>query len=173
MNNLLKIAAFSLAVIAVYTLFSVKYVPDMKPEAPPKDEAIDLSSMGLEGFTALGEKVYNGKGACTLCHNPVGGRAPLIEDIAAVAAERLKDPKYKGAAKDTEGYIRESMINPSAYVVAGFGAAGTDDTVSPMPDVTSGAIGLSELEVNAVIAYLQKKAGVEPTAMKAPAEAKE
>ncbi len=79
------------------------------------------------------------------------------------AADRLKDPRYKGKAKDIAGYIDESMRTPSAYVVSGFGVTGTNDTVSPMPDVTTGAIGLKEVEVKAVIAYLEQLGGAEIT----------
>ena len=55
------------------------------------------------------------------------------------------------------------MVDPSAYVVAGFGKAGSNDSESPMPNVTAGGIGLSEAEVAAVIAYLQDLAGAEIT----------
>jgi cytochrome c oxidase subunit 2 len=55
------------------------------------------------------------------------------------------------------------MLKPSVYVVAGFGKAGTNDTESPMPDVTGGGIDLSEAEISAVIAYLQDLGGAEVT----------
>jgi mono/diheme cytochrome c family protein len=120
--------------------------------------------MTMEGFIALGEEVFKGKGACTLCHDPLGVRAPVLDRMVVVASERLKDPGYRGGAEDAEGYIYESMVKPSAYVVAGYGVKGTGDSVSPMPDVSKGAIGLSEAEMRAVIAYLQYVAGVEVTA---------
>jgi len=47
--------------------------------------------------------------------------------------------------------------------VPGFGLAGTNDTVSPMPAVQASAIGLSEIEIKAVVAYLQHLSGVEVT----------
>jgi hypothetical protein len=52
-----------------------------------------------------------------------------------------------------EDYIRESMMCPSCYVVKGYGKAG--DTVSPMPVISKPPISLNNIEVNAVIAYLQ------------------
>ena len=52
-----------------------------------------------------------------------------------------------------EDYIRESVMCPSCYVVKGFGKAG--DKVSPMPVIVKPPISLSQVEVNAVIAYLQ------------------
>ena len=60
------------------------------------------------------------------------------------------------------------MIDPSAYVVAGFGKKGTNDTVSPMPDVSKGSVGFSDAEIKAVIAYLQDLGGLEVT-VKIPA----
>ncbi|MBI1913098.1 MAG: c-type cytochrome [Deltaproteobacteria bacterium] len=168
MSNFVKVTIFSLFVIGVYTLFSVKYVPPIKPEEPPKEEAFDEGSMTVDEFVSLGEVVYNGKGACTLCHTPVGGRAPLLDNIATVASERIKGAGYKGSAKTAEEYIRESMVSPSAYVAAGFGVTGTNDKESPMPDVRTGSIGLNETEIKAVIAYLQRLGGAEVTVVTPP-----
>jgi len=33
------------------------------------------------------------------------------------APQRIKDPNYKGKATNTKEYVRESILNPSAYVV--------------------------------------------------------
>ena len=73
---------------------------------------------------------------------------------------RLADPNYKGEATDLASYLHESMVDPSAYVVPGFGKAGAK---SPMPSVSGGSIGFSEAETLAVIAYLQDAGGVEVT----------
>ncbi len=165
-KRFLKVAAFSVAIIAAYSLFSSLYVPPMKPEEPPSLEAVDIAS-GVEGFVALGEKIFKGKGACSLCHN-AAGRAPLLDDISEAANSRISSPDYHGTARTAEEYIRESLVSPSAYVVPGYGAAG-DELTSPMPDVTTGAIGLSRQEVDSVIAYLQRLSGIEVTV--APEEA--
>ncbi len=127
-------------------------------ELPPAEKATTI-----EQYIAIGERIFNGKGTCTLCHNPVSGRAPLLDKVGAIAEERLKDPRYKGKAKTGEEYIHESMVDPSAYVVAGFGKPGTNDTVSRMLNVSKGAIGLSDAEMGAIIAYLQQIAGVKIT----------
>lgn len=55
------------------------------------------------------------------------------------------------------------MVSPSAYVVPGFGVTGSNDKVSPMPDVRAGEIGLSEVEIDSVIAYFQSAGGFEVT----------
>jgi cytochrome c551/c552 len=163
MKTFTRVIIFSLLVIGVYALFATQYIPPITPAPPPQEEAIDLGAMTMPQFVALGEKVFNGKGTCTLCHNPVVKRAPMLDVAASVALERLKDPRYKGKAKDAAGYLDESMRDTSAFVVSGYGVSGTNDTVSPMPDVTTGAIGLKEVEVKAVIAYLQQLAGAEIT----------
>ncbi|MBI2412558.1 MAG: c-type cytochrome [Deltaproteobacteria bacterium] len=131
----------------------------MKPEEPPSLEAVH--AVGVEGLISLGEKVFKGKGACALCHN-AAGRAPLLDNIMEAANTRIASIDYHGSAKTAEEYIRESLASPSAYVVPGYGMAG-DELTSPMPDVTTGAIGLSAQEVDSVIAYLQRLSGVDVT----------
>ncbi|MFQ5993431.1 MAG: c-type cytochrome [Nitrospiraceae bacterium] len=163
MKNFLKVVIFSLLVIGFFAGFSNFGIPQIEPAPPPKEEKFDLGAMTMEQFVALGEKVFNGKGTCTLCHNPVGGRAPMLNHAATVAAERLADARYQGEAKNAEEYLYESMVKPSAYVVVGFGKAGTGDTESPMPDTSTGSIRLSEAEIKAVIAYLQDLSGVDVT----------
>ena len=163
MSDFLKVVAFSLLVIAFFAGFSNFGVPQIEPAPPPKEEKLELGQMTMDQFVALGKKLFEGKGTCTLCHNPVGGRAPALERAGAVAAERLKEARYKGSAKTVEEYLYESLVTPSAYVVAGFGKAGTNDTESPMPDASGGSVRLSGAELRAVVAYLQDLSGVEVT----------
>ncbi len=164
MRSFAVMVAFGLLTIAFFAGFSNFGIPKIEPSPPPPEaERVDLGAMSIDELVAFGGRLFEGKGTCTLCHNPVGGRAPLLDDIARVAEERLADPGYGGEANDLESYLRESMVDPSAFVVAGFGKAGTDDTVSPMPNVLTGSIGLSEAETTAVIAYLQARGGAEVT----------
>lgn len=162
MTNFLKVSIFSILMVGAFWGYSNFGIPQIKPAPPPVEEKLDLGAMTMDQFIALGDKIYNGKGTCTLCHNSMG-RAPMLDKIGAAAQEHMKDPKYKGSSKTVEEYIREALVKPSAYVVAGFGKAGTNDTESPMPDVTGGGIGLNEAELAAVIAYLQDLSGVEVT----------
>ncbi len=172
MRIFLNVVVFSLLIIGFFAGYSRFGIPQIEPAPPPVAEKLDLGAMTMEEFIALGERIYNGKGTCTLCHTAVGGRAPLLDGAAIVAAERLAEETYKGEASDVAGYLYESMTNPSAYVVAGFGKAGSNDTVSPMPNMLSGSIGLSEAELTAVVAYLQDLGGTEVT-VEIPAEAVE
>jgi nitric oxide reductase subunit C len=171
--ELLKILSSSLVLIAGFVGFATFGIPLVIPELPPVEEKI-TGAMTKDQYIAMGSKIFLGKGTCTLCHSPVGGRAPLLDTVGARAAERIKDPRYKGKAKTSEEYIHESMLEPSTYVVAGFGKPGTNDTVSPMPQIDKGAIGLNPVEIGAVISYLQSIAGVDvtvalPTGEAAPA----
>lgn len=161
MTNFLKVSGFSLLMIGAFSAYSNFGIPQIQPEPPPAEEKLELGAMTMEQFIALGGRIYNGKGTCTLCHNAMG-RAPQLDKIGSVAAETLKSPGYRGAAKTIEEYLRESLVKPSAFVPAGFGKAGSDDE-SPMPDVSAGGIGLSEAEIAAVIAYLQESSGAEVT----------
>ena len=145
----LKIAAFSIFAVLCYAVFVEVFVPPVKTVARPIPEAAG-------DIVSLGEGLYNGRGACALCHESIGGRAPSLSAIIRIAEDRIKDPSYKGGAKDVEEYIMESMVNPSAYVATGFGIEGS----SPMPDVTKGAIGLNETELKAITAYLLKRGGL-------------
>jgi len=166
-----KVLGFSVGLTLVFTLVA-NLLPQVEGEAPV-EETIDLGSLTPESFAALGENLFNGKGTCTLCHKPAPlGRAPDIkgEDLVAISAERMADERYQGAAQDAEGYIRESMLDPGAYVVKGWGVAGSDDTVSPMPKVDAAPIELADVEVNAIIAYLESKDGNDIT-VELPTEA--
>jgi mono/diheme cytochrome c family protein len=162
MTNFFKVSIFSILMVGAFWGYSNFGIPTIVPAPPPVEEKLDLSAMTMDQFIALGDKIYNGKGTCTLCHNSMG-RAPMLDTIGAKAEEHMKSPGYKGAAKTVEEYIHEALVKPSAFVVAGFGKAGTNDTESPMPDVSGGGIGLSEAEIAAVIAYLQDLSGAELT----------
>lgn len=162
MRQFLFVVIFSLLMIGFFAGYSNFGIPQIEPAPPPTDEKIDLGAMDMDQFIALGTRLYSGKGTCTLCHNELG-RAPMLETIGEVAAARLKDPRYEGEAEDAEAYILESLIEPSAFVVEGFGKKGSNDSESPMPNVAAGSIGLSEAEIAAVIAYLQDSSGAEVT----------
>ena len=159
-NVLLKVLLFSVFLTLLFTGVA-NLLPQVEGEAPV-DQEIDLGALTPESFAALGETLFMGKGTCTLCHKPQPlGRAPDIkgENMVGLAEIALKDERYKGDAKTPEEYIRESMIAPNKFVVKSWGVAGSNDSVSPMPRVDAAPIELSAVEVDAIIAYLQKKDG--------------
>lgn len=70
--------------------------------------------------------------------------------LAARAAEIVQRPDYTGSATTPEGYIREAILEPSAYIVPGpnYGARG----VSLMPADYDER--LTDDQVEALVAYL-------------------
>jgi mono/diheme cytochrome c family protein len=158
MTVLFKTLGFSLALILIFT--AVTYVlPQMKGEAPV-EKALDVGALTMDSFISLGEELYRGKGTCTLCHNQLGRAPDLLQlNVEKVALERLADSRYQGSAKEAEAYLRESMVNPNRYVVAGFGKKGSNDTESPMPAIDKPPAQLSAVEIDAIIAFLQYKDG--------------
>ena len=115
----LRVMVFSILVLLVFTGFA-NILPQVQSD-PPAEEVVETGSLDMAGLVAYGEKLFSGKGTCTLCHNSMGRAPDLLElDLAATFADRLGDTGGEGAAA-VEDYLRESLLEPSAYVVAGFG----------------------------------------------------
>lgn len=103
---------------------------------------------------AIGEHLFRtAVPVCTACHSLQPGvelAGPSMAGMATRAAETLASPDYAGSATDVEGYIRESIVAPSAHLVPGamFSAEG----VSFMPNTYAEA--LSEEQVEQLVAFL-------------------
>ena len=86
-------------------------------EAPDEDEDRPVFVTGNEDIQAM----INTLG-CPLCHTipgvegAMGELGPKLHEKIN-APNRIKDPNYKGKATNTKEYVRESILNPSAYVV--------------------------------------------------------
>jgi len=77
-----------------------------------------------KGDAVNGEKVFNTQ-ACNACHSLKEGEkivGPSLYHVGQTAANRIKDSGYRGKAKTTEEYLRESMVDPNAYIVPGYAA---------------------------------------------------
>lgn len=160
MPTIVKVLGFSISLTLVFTLVA-NLMPQVEGQAPV-DKEVDLSALTMESFIELGNELFAGnKGNCTLCHNNMG-RAPdiLALDMVAMATQRMADERYQGKSKTVVGYLRESIIDPGIYVVKGFGKKGTHDAESPMPGFEK---KLSNVEIDAIIAYLQSKDGGDVT----------
>jgi nitric oxide reductase subunit C len=103
---------------------------------------------------ALGQAVFRSVSpACNACHSIAPGvnlAGPTLAGLATRAAETVASPDYKGAAKDAEGYIRESIVEPSRHLIPGamYSAGGT----SFMPN-TYGTTMKPE-QIDQLVAYL-------------------
>ena len=161
MKTFIKVIVFSAVILSVYTIFPMT-LPQQRSEPPPLEEKV--GALTMDKFIDIGKDIFDGKrggfGGCILCHDPKLKRAPELINMHSTSEDRLKDPRYKGKAKSGEEYLRESMEEPSAFVVAGFGIAGSNDTKSPMMEIKK---YLKPWEINAAIAFLQSKDGGDVT----------
>jgi len=103
---------------------------------------------------ALGEAIFRRTPpACFSCHSTQPGVqivGPSLAGIGTRAADLLKNPGYHGKAQSPADYIRESILQPSAYVVPGptFAAAGQ----SIMPAIYQDM--LKPEDIDHLVAYL-------------------
>jgi nitric oxide reductase subunit C len=125
-------------------------------QAPGAPERVESGTQpaGAASPIARGERLFReATPACVACHSTAPGvnmAGPSLAGISAEAARVVASPEYKGKAKDAAGFIHESIVEPSAYVVPGpmFSAGG----VSFMP-ATYGK-DLSPEQVDDLVAYL-------------------
>lgn len=90
---------------------------------------------------------------CFACHSISAGvnlAGPSLAGIGRRAAETVRSPEYRGSAGDAAGYIRESILQPSAHLIAGptYSAGGR----SFMPDNFD--TQLTAEQVSQLVAYL-------------------
>lgn len=103
---------------------------------------------------ALGEALFRSAvPTCAACHSTAPGvnlAGPTLANIAATAEKTLASPDYKGKAKTVEEFIRESIVEPSAYLHPGpmYSANG----VSFMP--TTYGKDLTPEQIDQLVAYL-------------------
>lgn len=106
---------------------SVASAPSGTAAAPPGARPV----AGGENPMALGERLFRtASPACNACHSVAPGvnmAGPSLAGIGERAAKAIAAPDYKGKAKDVEGYVRESITEPSAHLVPGamYSANGT------------------------------------------------
>lgn len=85
---------------------------------------------GQAGDPARGRELYQqpNLGArqapgCITCHSLEPGEVKVGPSHAGVgrrATDYVSDSSYQGQATDASGYLRESILDPNAHVVAGF-----------------------------------------------------
>lgn len=104
---------------------------------------------------ALGEALFRTRATpvCSACHSIAPGvnlAGPTLSGLSARAKQVIASPDYKGKAKDVEGFIRESIVTPSAYLHPGdmYSANG----MSFMPDTF--AKSLTPEQIDQLVAYL-------------------
>jgi nitric oxide reductase subunit C len=104
---------------------------------------------------ALGENLFRTVApACNACHSMQPGAnmaGPSLAGVASRAEALVASGEYTGEAEDATGYIRESIVSPSAHLVPGamFSANG----ISFMPNTY--ADSLTPEEIEQLTAYLE------------------
>jgi hypothetical protein len=111
----------------------------------------NLFGVGTRGLERVKEERYKTSPVAVGEKEPKSGIIKGAPDQIPEEYRRPGAPGFDGMI--AEDYIRESMMCPTCYVVKGFGGAG--DTTSPMPTISKPPISLNNIEINAVIAYLQ------------------
>ena len=87
---------------------------------------------------------------CASCHDierpwPGGDLCPNLGNIATEAGRIVRHRNYRGRAKDAAGYIRESIVDPDAYLVPG-AAYRQADGRSVMPKTFGETLTPAELD---------------------------
>lgn len=103
---------------------------------------------GGENPVALGERLFrSATPACSTCHSIAPGvnmAGPSLAGIGSRAEKTVASPEYKGNAKDAIGYIKESIVQPSAHLVAG--AMYSANGVSFMPNTYGQSLRPEQVE---------------------------
>ena len=84
----------------------------------------DLPQEELDALSTRGLTVYKEQ-YCGVCHqlDTAGTRGifgPSHDGMADLAAARIQDPAYTGAATDIYAYLYESIVEPDVHYVEGF-----------------------------------------------------
>ena len=103
---------------------------------------------------ALGQALFRSTPpGCFACHSTTAGVTlvgPSLANAAAMAAQRIKDANYHGKATDAASYIRESIVEPDAYVVPGATYSAAGHSFMPPGFGTS----LTTKQIDDLVAYL-------------------
>jgi nitric oxide reductase subunit C len=130
---------------------------------PPRPIRVTGTPAGLPGAGGAvaaapsddpGRKTFEEAG-CAACHSlepEVALVGPSLAGVATRAEERLRDPGYAGQASDVASYLRESIAEPSAYIVPPQPKHATPAGVSFMPSIYSAT--LSPQAAEDLVAYL-------------------
>lgn len=140
----LKIFGTVLATLGLYT-WVANAIPQLESEVP--EEVSFGAEVTPEELAAVGEDLFVGAGGCTACHG-AGTRAPNLreshDDEGPIGARC--DARAEGTT--CKEYLYESMVDPGAYLVEGFG-----NIMPPQNRI------LTNNQIWALIAYMQSLGG--------------
>jgi len=145
-----RIGGLVLATTAFYG-----YVGQMVPQKevqPPQEIALG-GDMSTADMVRVGREIFQGKGLCSTCHTLGKTGALRFPDLEGVGARA----KTRVAGLSDVDYLAQSLYEPNAFVVEGFGPG--------MPTINQAPIGLTDNEILTVIAYLQSLGGTPTVTM--------
>lgn len=93
--------------------------------------------------------------ACQACHSTTPGvilAGPSMAGVGERATRVIGDPTYRGSATNPEGYLRESIQQPSAHLVPGANFSTGPGGISLMP--ADYATRLTPEQFDQLVAYL-------------------
>jgi nitric oxide reductase subunit C len=114
--------------------------------APPQAASQDPVELGRTVFNATPP-------GCAACHSIAPGVnivGPTLAAMPATAAARIASPDYRGKARDVAGYIRESILDPNAFVLTGPTYAASGRSLMPSDYGQT----LKPEQVDQIVAYL-------------------
>ena len=80
MKELMKTLGFSIVLILAFN--AVTYVLPQMEGAAPEETEVDVGSLNIESFVAMGEELYQGKGTCSLCHNELDAHLIFLPSMS-------------------------------------------------------------------------------------------
>jgi hypothetical protein len=112
----------------------------------------ELSPESAAALTAEGLQIYRDQ-YCGICHQSTaagtgGTFGPTHDGLGALAAQRIQDPCYQGAATTPAEYLYESLIEPQRYFVPGY-----ELTPHRMPSYTF----LTAQQLDALVQFLHEQ----------------
>ena len=168
-RHLLGVAALTVAVVLAIAALG-ELITRVSGEGGARPAAAVVAGVATP---EAGEAIFWGKGKCSTCH-AVGGRGgavrgpdqgatgPLGQPIGLRAEARARErSRATGRPWTAADYLVESLLDPGAYVVAGY--------KNEMPNPLRPPIRLAPDEVRAAIVYLQSLGGTpDPAAIALP-----
>ncbi len=164
MNKLKLLAVWSCVACVVLSIGAcapqATAVPTQAPTSPPTQAPTSPPTQAPQQATpddqlALQTLQNNGCGACHVIPgvpNAQGALGPDLSQIVAIAEERIRSGEYGGSSQTVAEYIRESIIDPDAFVAPECPSGPCQEGLMPAP-------GYGEQELDAMVDYLANLPG--------------
>src|SRR6202008_357125 len=108
-----KVGVFALIIMGGYTGYA-NYIPQIESK-PPQELSLEGGNVTPAQLVKAGEEIFKTKGTCEICHR-IGQKGTRAPDLAGVGARAAKTKPGMSA----KAYLIESLLQPQAYVVAGY-----------------------------------------------------